>query len=406
VTSEPQATGPAALDPTAFFGDWEGELRRSAAQHWWARGMDQTGAPMAVVLRWAAAREALADRRLSPRSFVDDMLAAGLASATALQVAPLFSRHGDDHQHLRSVLSVAFTPRKVEQLRPAARAIAERLAAAIEAAGPECDLVAAFAEPLPPEVFAILFGLPVEDSDRMGRWASEIALAFSPGMTPEAVARVEAAAAEMRAYGRERIAASRAHPGEDLVTRLLEAEVDGQRLSDDDVVAMMTGFVFAGAETTRRQLTAGVELLAEQPDQWDWLAAEPALLPTAVDEILRLRGIVPGLTRRAEEPFDRDDLEVDRGGRLLLSFTAANRDPERFDDPDAFVVDRAEAHAHLTFGWGPHLCVGAGLARLELAEGLRALTSRFEAPVVLDAGPSSSFGTPDWLRVGLTPRPA
>jgi cytochrome P450 len=406
VTTDPAPAGPADLDPMAFFGDWEGELGRCAAQHWWARGMDQSGAPMAVVLRWDAAREALTDRRLSPRSFVDDMLAAGVAPATALQVAPLFSRHGEDHRHLRAVLSVAFTPKKVEQLRPAARAVAERLAAAIQVAGDECDLVAAFAEPLPPEVFAILFGLPVEDRDRLGRWASEIALAFSPGMTSDAVARVEAAAAEMRDYGRERIAASRGEPGDDLVTRLLEAEVDGQHLSDEDVIAMITGFVFAGAETTRRQLTAGVELLAEQPDEWDVLAAHPDRLPTVVDEILRLRGIVPGLTRRAEEPFDREDLAVDAGGRVLLSFTAANRDPGRFDDPAAFQPDRADAHAHLTFGWGPHLCVGAGLARLELAEGLRALTARFEAPVVLEAGPSSGFGTPDWLRVRLTPRPA
>ena len=177
-------------------------------------------------------------------------------------------------------------------------------------------------------------------------------------------------------------------------------------LSDDDVVAMITGFVFAGAETTRRQLTAGVELLAELPAEWDRLAAEPDLLPTAVDEILRLRGIVPGLTRRAEEPFAREDLAVDPGGRALLSFTAANRDPERFDAPAEFRPDRADAHAHVTFGWGPHLCVGAGLARLELAEGLRALTARFEPPVVLEAGPTSSFGTPDWLRVRLVPRSA
>ena len=170
----------------------------------------------------------------------------------------------------------------------------------------------------------------------------------------------------MRAYGHERIAASRAAPGDDLVTRLLEAEVDGHRLSDDDVIAMITGFVFAGAETTRRQLTAAVLLLADHPDDWERLAAEPDLLPNAVEEILRHRGIVSGLTRRAEEPFERDDLDVPEGGRLLLSFEAANHDPDRFEDPDAFVLDRPDAHAHVTFGWGPHLCVGAGLARLEL----------------------------------------
>lgn len=392
----------AELDPAGFLADADAELRRCAAQHWWAQGIDQGGRPMPVVLGWEATRETLADRRLSPRSFVDDMVAGGLSPTTAAQIAPLFGRHGAEHRHLRAVLARAFTPRKVEQLRPAARAVAERLADAIDAAGGTCEFVAAFAEPLPPEVFAVLFGLPVEDRDRMARWASAIARAFSP-MAPDDVELVEAAAAEMRAYGHERIAASRAAPGDDLVTRLVEAEVDGRRLSDDDVIAMITGFVFAGSETTRRQLTAAVAVLAEHPASWERLAADPGLLPTAVDEILRFRPIVPGLTRRAEEPFDRGDLEVDRGGRLLLSFTTANRDPARFDRPDELEVDRGDAHAHVTFGWGPHLCVGAGLARLELAEALGALTARFGPPVVEEAGPIA-FGAPDWLRVRLPAR--
>ena len=398
--------GPAELDAGAFLGDWGGELQRCARQHWWAQGMDQTGAPMPVVLRWEANRATLVDRRLSPRSFADDMVASGLSPATAVQVAPLFSRHGDDHRHLRAVLSVAFTPKRVEQLRPAARAVADRLADAILAEGGACEVVAAFAEPLPPEVFAILFGLPVEDSHRMGLWAAAIALAFNTSMLPEHVERVEQAAAEMRVYGRQRIAASRAEPGDDLVTRLVQSEVDGHRLSDDDIVGMITGFVFAGAETTRRQLTAAVQVFAEHPDDWERLAADPDLIPGAVEEVLRHRGIVSGLTRRAEEAFEHDDLRLPEGGRLLLSFDAANRDPDRFDDPEAFVVDRPDAHAHVTFGWGPHLCVGAGLARLELVEGLRALTSRFGPPVIEEAGPTGGLGAPDWLRVRFPVRSA
>jgi len=165
------------------------------------------------------------------------------------------------------------------------------------------------------------------------------------------------------------------------------------------VIAMITGFVFAGSETTRRQLTAAVAVLAEHPASWDRLAGDPGLLPTAVDEILRFRPIVPGLTRRAEEPFDREDLAVAPGGRLLLSFTSANRDPARFERPDELRIDRSDADAHVTFGWGPHLCVGAGLARLELAEALGALTARFAPPVVEEAGPVTGFGAPDRLQV-------
>jgi cytochrome P450 len=398
--------GPAQLDPGAYFGDWGAELRRCAAQHWWAQGTDATGNPTAVVLGWEANRAALTDRRLSPRSFPDDMVANGLSPETALQVAPLFSRHGDEHRHLRAVLSTAFTPKKVEQLRPATRAIAERLADGIAASDGACELVAAFAAPLPPEVFAILFGLPLEDRDRMAAWAATIALAFNPTMPPEHLARVEAAAAEMRAYGHERIAASRAAPGDDLVTRLLDAEVDGHQLSDDEVIGMITGFVFAGAETTRRQLTAAVQLLAEHPDDWERLAADTELIPTAVEEILRHRGIISGMTRRAEAPFDRDDLVLPEGGRLVLSFETANHDPGRFEDADAFIVDRADAHAHITFGWGPHLCVGAGLARLELTEGLGALTRRFGPPVVEEVGDNTGLGAPDSLQVRFPLRSA
>src|SRR5687768_1203349 len=194
--------GPAQIDAAELFGDGGGaELDRCARQHWWADGTDYTGTPTAVVLGWEANKATLTDRRLSPRSFADDMVTNGLSPATAVQVAPLFSRHGDDHRHLRAVLSTAFTPKKVEQLRPATRAIAERLADGIAAAGGDCEFVAAFAQPLPPEVFAILFGLPLEDRDRMARWAAAIALAFSMAMPPEHLAAVEEAAAEMRAYG-------------------------------------------------------------------------------------------------------------------------------------------------------------------------------------------------------------
>ena len=189
--TEPSGSCPAHVDALAYLTDADTELRRCAATHWWAEGLDQHGTATPWVLGWEANRELLADRRLSPRSFADDMVASGLSPATSFQVAPLFSRHGADHRHLRAVLSTAFTPKKVERLRPVARAIAERLADAIEADGGACELVQAFAEPLPPEVFATLFGLPPEDSRRLAGWASEIALAFRFEMDPADVAMLE-----------------------------------------------------------------------------------------------------------------------------------------------------------------------------------------------------------------------
>ena len=403
VTSDTPSGCPAHLDAAGYLADPDAEMRRLAAEHWWAEGLDQDGGSMPYVLAWEPAREVLSDRRLSPRSFVEDMAAAGLSAATIAQIAPLFSRHGDDHRRMRLILLNAFTAKNVERLRPVAHAVAARLADAIPS-DEEIEFVDAFAGPLPPEVFATLFGLPVEDAPRVTAWATDIALAFSVRMDAAQVAAVERAAAEMRSYGLERITERRALPGDDLVTRLLDATLDGEHLDEDDVIAMITGFLFAGSETTRRQMTSAMQVFADHPDAWDRLAAEPTLLPTAVDEVLRFQPIVPALTRRAEESFARDGLTLAPGDRVLLSFLTANRDARRFADPDRFAIDRTDAHGHLTFGWGPHLCVGAGLARLELAETLRVLTQRFEAPVITAVGPSTGLSAPDWLRLRLTRR--
>ncbi len=283
---DPPTTGPAELDPMAYLTDGQAELDRCAAQHWWARGMDQHGQPMPLVLGWEANRETLSDRRLSPRSFVDDMIAGGLSAATAAQVAPLFSRHGADHRHLRAVLSTAFTPRKVEQLRPAARSIAERLADGIEENGGACEFVAAFAEPLPPEVFAILFGLPVEDRDRMGggrrrspapsrcrwhrrtsRWSSPPPPRCGPTGTsaslPAGHPRRRPRDPARRGRGRRPAAVRRRRDRHDHRLRV-------RRRRDHPAPAHRGGRVAGRA-----------------PDSWERLAADPALLPTAVDEILR-----------------------------------------------------------------------------------------------------------------------
>lgn len=391
--------GPTRLDPTAYLAAPDFELARCAAEHWWAEGYDADGAGTPLVLSWEAVREVLADRRLSPRCFSDDMVAAGISARTAGQVAPLFSLHGDEHRRHRALLSAAFTPRQVERVRPTAAAVAGRLADAIVDDGGRCEVVGAFAEPLPPEVFATLFGLPTEDRDLMAGWAADIAPAFTLALGEEEVARVERAAGELRAYAEGRIVACRAEPGDDLLSHLVSVEVDGEHLDDDQIVALVTGFVFAGAETTRRQLTAAVLLFSEHPGEWERLAASPALLPTAVDEVLRHRPIVPGLPRRAEAQFELGDLRIDEGERLLAIFGTANHDPARFDEPERFAIDRAEAGAHVTFGWGPHFCVGAGLARMELAEGLRALLERFGPPVVDEVGEASGLTAPDRLWV-------
>lgn len=404
MTDDPRAGCPAHLDPAALLSDGDAEFRRAAEQYWWAHGIDLQARPMPAVLDWDANRDALTDRRLSPRSFSVNMVENGLQPETSRQVAPLFSLHGDEHLRQRRILSKAFSAKRVEELRPTTTAICERLADDIAGAGETCEFVETFATPLPPEVFATLFGLPVQDSGRLAEWATAISYAFSLSMTPAEAAEVERAAAEMREYGHERIAVARAEPGQDLVTRLLEADDEGHRLDDDQVIGMITGFVFAGAETTRRQLTAAVQVLAEHADEWDRLAEDPDRMPNAVEEVLRHSSIIPGLTRLAEEPYERGDLRVERDERLLLAFPTANNDPHHFEVPERFDPSRENASSHVTFGWGPHHCVGAGLARMEMVEALGVLTRRFEAPVVIEVGEPSTLVAPSTLIVRLSPR--
>jgi len=390
------------LDLDGYLTNGTGELHRCAATAWCARAIDANGAPLPIVLAHDDVREVLRDRRLSPRSFTADMLAAGVSERAARQLTPLFRRHGDEHRAFRSLLAAAFTPRNVEKIRPVAAAIAARLVDTIAAQGGECEAVAELCAPLPPEVFATLFGLPASDRDRLAAWGNAVIAAFSTPLTPAELASVEAACAEMRDWGLDLIADRRAHPTDDLVTRLTEAEVDGARLGDDDIVDVITGFVFAGSETTRRQLTALIVLFSEHPDEWERVAADHSLIPGAVEEVLRLRSIVPAMTREVVDPFEHRGLDLAPGSRLVASFLTANVDPATYERPDAFWIERPNADSHVTFGWGPHLCMGAPLARLELQEALRAMVARFGPPVLPD-GPEApgelGIVAPDALRV-------
>jgi len=391
------------MDIEGYLADPRAELDRCAAQGWYADAIDATGAPMPIVLDHEHVRSVLKDRRLSTRSFVDDMLAAGIAPATVAQLTPLFGRHGEEHRVHRGLLAAAFTPRRIERMRPVAAEVAARLTGEMADAGEIVEFVATFAEQLPAEVFAVLFGLPAQDSAQLSQWSTAIFPAFTGTLSETELAGVEHAGAGMRAWAADLVADRRRAPTEDLVTKLIDAEIDGERLDDDDIVALVTGFVFAGTETTKRQLTELVSVFAEEPASWDRVAADPALIPNAIEEVLRLRGIIPGLTRVAVEPFALDGMTVPTQARVVASIATANRDPAVFAQPGRFDVARENAGAQVTFGWGPHLCVGAGLARLELQESLRALSERFEAPVVerahVSAVPGAGLDGADSLHV-------
>ena len=290
-------------------------------------------------------------------------------------------------------------PQKVEQLRPAARAIAERLADGIEAIGRRLR-VRGRASPsrcrrrCSPSCSACRWrtatgwrgGRPPSPAPSRCRWDRR-------------TSRWSRAAAEMRAYGHERIAASRAAPGDDLVTRLVEAEVDGHRLSDDDVIAMITGFVFAGAETTRRQLTAAVTAPRRAPGRLGAPGRRPR--PAARRRSTRSSGTARSCS--GPHPPRRGALRPRGprrapGGRLLLSFTTANRDPARFERPRRVRGRPPRRPRPRDLRVGPAPVRRRRPRPPRAGRGARRAHRRFAPPVVEESGPTGGLGAPDWLR--------
>jgi cytochrome P450 PksS len=264
-----------------------------------------------------------------------------------------------DHTRLRALVQKAFTPRLVEALEPRIAALTEEL---LDRAPKTMDLIADFALPLPATVIAEMLGIPAEDRHRFHRWSRRI-VSLSPtggGMLVGAPAAI----AFMR-YIRRLVAERRSTPTDDLLGRLVAAEESGDRLSADELVAMVFLLLVAGHETTVNLIGNGVLALLRQRDEWDRLCADPGLLPSAVEELLRYGA--PLLT--ASERYARQDVPVagttiPQGSLVYGVLASANRDERQFPRADVLDVARAP-NRHLAFGLGVHFCLGAPLARLE-----------------------------------------
>ncbi|MFE5535737.1 cytochrome P450 [Streptomyces sp. NPDC056492] len=266
-----------------------------------------------------------------------------------------------DHTRLRRLVSKAFTARRVAEMRPRVQAVTDRLLDAVVAAG-SADLVADFALPLPVTVISELLGVPVDERHEFQRWTDRMLMR---GAQPPDPAVVNEAWRHMRAYVTGLIGAKRAEPGEDLLSALITARDEEQRLSEDELVAMVFLLLAAGYVTTVNLISGGIAMLLAHPDQLDLLRSDPDLLPGAIEEFLRYDGPVsPGIARFAREDVEIAGVRVPRGATVLIGSAVADRDPGRFPDPDRLDVTRAD-NAHLAFGHGIHYCLGAPLARLE-----------------------------------------
>jgi len=292
--------------------------------------------------------------------------------------------NGADHARLRGLVNPSFTPRAAERWRPAMRRYLDGLLDALPPDG-RCDFVAAFAKPYPSLVIATVLGAPLEDAPRLHEWSNWVQRQFDPPTLMSERPRIERAVTELYAYLDELLAARRATPGDDLISQLIAAEQEGDRLSDVELVNLVLDVLIGGIDTTQSQLSHAVRLLAEHPEQWALLRADPALAPAAVEEALRYEPITPFTARILVEDVEYRDVTFPEGTILLVSAFTANRDGVqdggRFD-----IAAERDAGRPLTFGAGVHYCLGANLARAELQEGLAFLAQRVEA-LELDGEP-------------------
>jgi cytochrome P450 len=296
-----------------------------------------------------------------------------------------------EHTRLRKLVSYAFTRSKVKEYEDYTRTIARDLLDRAIAQG-EFDFVTEISEPLPITVLISILGLPKEDAPLLIELTSEMAAATDPEYRPDPAKYPTdvdprllpfgtPAAWHVFEYGRKMGEERRQHPTDDLVSRLVHAEVDGERLTDTEYCNFFELFIFAGNETTRTGILQGTLALLEHPEEFERLAANPSLMPTAVDEILRYGTPIIYFRRTATRDTEIRGVPIRAGDRVALWYLAANFDEEVFADPHRFDVGR-QPNPHVTFGrGGPHFCLGSFLARLEirvLLEEILARNVRFE----------------------------
>jgi cytochrome P450 family 142 subfamily A polypeptide 1 len=269
-----------------------------------------------------------------------------------------------EHRRRRSLVNKGLTPRRVQDHEPAIRRICHELVDRVAPHG-HCDFVRDIAAPLPMAVIGDLLGVEPEDRDMLLRWSDDLLAGTSVPAPPEVTIRVMKAFEEYADYNHRVVADRRARPRDDMMSTLVHAEIDGQKLTDEDILQEGLLILVGGDETTRHVISGGMEALARNPNERRKLATNPRLLPTAVEEMLRWVSPIKNMNRTATRDVEVGGAPVRAGDKVLLLYPSANRDERAFARADEFHVDR-DPNDHVAFGHGVHFCLGASLARLEL----------------------------------------
>jgi cytochrome P450 len=279
-----------------------------------------------------------------------------------------------DHTRVRGLVSKAFTPRRVAALRPRIEAIVDGLLDAVRGEG-RMDAIEDFAAPLPAIVIAELLGVPAEDHRQFKQWSGELVSGLAQGNPLETLARVQRGLEPLLAYLRQIIERRRREPRDDLISAMIAAQEERDALTDPELLATSNLLLVAGHETTTNLIGNGLLALLRHPEELARLRAEPGLLRGGIEELLRYDSPVQATVRVATEDAELGGKKIHRGALVVCGIGAANRDPAAFPDPERLDVGRAENH-HLSLGFGPHFCLGAGLARLEAEVAFAALLTR------------------------------
>jgi cytochrome P450 len=371
-------------DPFSLFA----EVRASGAVH---PATLADGHDAFLVVRFEEAMTALNDPRFSKNMHAalesgSDVVAEGLPG-------PEFARHmltvdPPDHTRLRRLVSAAFSPRRVEALRPHVQTITDDLLDAIAAQGPDgpVDIVLSFAFPLPFTVICELLGVPHADRARLGRQFTKLLV---PTSTEAEFAAAKEASDAVVGMLKDLVSAKQATPGDDLVSALISARDGAERLDTQELLSTIFQLMVAGHDTTASLIGNGLVALFRNPEQLDELRRDPDKIPAAIEELLRYDAPVPHSTfRYAVEPVTLGGVTIPAGAQVIICLAAANRDSQKYTGAESLDVDRPTSR-HLAFGYGIHHCLGAPLARMEGVVAFTSLLGRF--PQLTLAGSSENL---------------